>query len=317
VVVPTHNRSERVLRLLRALAAQQHAPPFEVVLVDDGSTDGTREIAAEAGRELPFVLRVIRSEQAAGPARARNRGWHEARAELIAFTDDDCVPSTQWLQSIHAGFDSADIVIGRTTPPADQVTEIGPFSSYLDMGHDGRFSTCNIAYRRSILEKLGGFDAETFRYPNGEDTDLGLRAVKAGFRDVYVEQALICHDVHPSNFKSYFRRIPRLDGIVALVALHPDVRPTLNAGFFLRSIDKAVLITWAAGAMVVRRPRRATSWAVAAMGGSLYVWQFGKAYYKPRGRAELLKSLPAAYVADNWTVVVMIRSSIRWRTVLL
>ena len=287
-------------------------------MVDDGSRDSTAaDLERRGAAGLPFELVVLRNEASNGPAAARNRGWRAARADHILFTDDDCVPDPAWVSSLSAGLDAVDVVVGRTRPPEDQLGLIGPFSSYLDMGHDGRFSTCNVGYRRSVLEELDGFDAARFRYPNGEDTDLGLRAKKAGFVDEYVEDALVWHDVHPSDFGSYVRRIRRLDGVVALVARHPEARGLMNAGWFLRSVDKAVLIVWVALLAVAIRPRHALPRLALVAAAAVYAWQFDRSYYRPRSTRERLVSMPLALAGDSYAVTVMARSSRRWRTLLL
>lgn len=315
-MIATRDRVQLVKRALGALAAQDGAPPFEVVIVDDGSRDGT-ETEIEGLRQcLPYPLTVLRSSSPGGPAAARNVGWQAATGASVLFTDDDCVPDGEWIRAMSHGLDGADIVVGRTRPPPAQLEHRGPFSNYLDMDHDGRFSTCNVGYRRAVLESLGGFDSEHFRYPNGEDTDLGLRARKVGYRDTFVEDALVWHDVHPSDFRAHLKRVKRLDGVVALVARHPEARGLLNAGWFLRSVDKAVLISWVAllGALV---RRRRSSWLAVVVSSALYVWQFGRSHYPPRSVSERLATIPLAYVSDSWAVAVMVRSSLRHRTVLL
>jgi GT2 family glycosyltransferase len=315
VVVPTCNRADRVERLLHALATQDLEEPFEVVVVDDASTDDTVQRLESFVTSLPLV--VVGSDVNTGPAGARNRGWHRASGELIVFTDDDCVPDPGWLGALVGAFDEADIVVGRTRPPDDQLDRIGPFSNYLDLEHNQSFSTCNVGYRREVLEKLGGFDDVAFIWPNGEDTDLGLRAVKEGFRDRYAEQALVWHDVGASDFRRHLRRIRRLDGIVTLVARHPEARQMVGAGRFLRSVDKAVLVTWLAGAALASQPRRRVIRLGALAAGLVYVWQFRRCHYRARSTGELVVSIPLGYVADSWTVVIMARSSLRHRTMLL
>jgi GT2 family glycosyltransferase len=317
VVVPTCNRADRVERLLHALAAQDLDEPFEVVVVDDASIDNTvhRLESFITTLDLPVVL--VASTANTGPAGARNRGWHRARGDLVAFTDDDCVPDPGWLRGLVTVLDRADVVVGRTRPPDEQLDRIGPFSNYLDLEHNRSFSTCNVAYRREVLEKLDGFDDVAFIWPNGEDTDLGLRAVKAGFRDEYVEGALVWHDVGASDFRRHLRRIRRLDGIVTLVARHPEARGMIGAGRFLRSVDKAVLVTWAAGGALAAQPRRKVTRVGAVLAGLVYVWQFRRCHYPARSTGELILAIPLGYVADSWTVVVMARSSLRHRTMLL
>ncbi len=222
VVVPTHNRVDRMLRLLDALADQAVGEPFEVVVVDDASDDDTVDRLVEASSRYPFELEILPSDANTGPAGARNRGWRAARGDVVAFTDDDCVPDPEWLSSLVTALDRADIAVGRTRPPDDQLALIGPFSSYLDIGHNQSFSTCNIAYRRRVLEAMDGFDEAAFAWPNGEDTDLGLRSTGKGYADAYAPEALVWHDVGPSEFAAHFRRIRRLEGIVTLVARHPE-----------------------------------------------------------------------------------------------
>jgi glycosyltransferase involved in cell wall biosynthesis len=317
VVVPTCNRAARMERLLGALAAQDLDEPFEVVVVDDASTDDTVARLESFLTTLDLPVTLLTSAANTGPAGARNRGWLAAGGDLIAFTDDDCVPDPGWLRTLAATLDEADIVIGRTRPPDDQLERIGPFSNYLDLEHNQSFSTCNVAYRREVLEKLDGFDEIAFRWPNGEDTDLGLRALTAGFRDQYTEGALVWHDVGASDFRRHLRRVRRLDGIVTLVARHPEARQMIGAGRFLRSVDKAVLVTWAAGAALAAKPRSKVTRAGALLAGLVYVWQFRRCHYRARSATELVVSIPLGYVADSWTVVVMARSSLRHGTVLL
>lgn len=317
VVIPTRDRHRLVERALAALAAQEDAPPFEVVVVDDGSTDGTVAALHGMAATLPYRLTVVASAAPTGPAGARNRGWRAAVADAVLFTDDDCVPGPHWVRHMADGLAEADIVVGRTRPPPDQLGHIGPFSSYLDMDHDGRFSTCNVGYRRAVLRALDGFDAEHFRYPNGEDTDLGLRALGRGYRDTFAEGGLVWHDVHPSEFRSHLRRVKRLDGLVVLVARHPQARSLLNAGWFLRSVDKAVLMAWATLLVAANRPGRRSSWAAVAAGAALYTWQFDRSHYPARSIGERLISVPQGFVADSLAVAVMARSSLRWRTLLL
>ncbi len=317
VVVPTCNRSARMLRLLDALAQQDIDEPFEVIVVDDVSTDDTLEQLNRVAPNQPFDMKVQPSSKNTGPAGARNRGWKEARGELIAFVDDDCVPDPGWLKAIASGLDDADIAVGRTRPPYDQLHLIGPFSSYLDIDHNQTFSTCNIAYTKDLLTKLDGFDEESFAWPNGEDTDLGLRSVKAGFKDRYVADALIWHDVGSSDFRTHFRRIPRLEGLVTLVSLHPEARQIMNAGLFLRSVHKAVLIAWAAGLMLLLRPSQRYSRAFAVLAVLLYVRQFNRSHYESRSLEEWAKAVPLGFVADSWAVAVMLKSSAKYRTLLL
>jgi glycosyltransferase involved in cell wall biosynthesis len=320
VVVPTRDRADRLERLLRALSTQSITEPFEVVVVDDGSIDDTPDRLKALAADLPYHLDTLTTPTPTGPAGARNRGWRATTATNIAFIDDDCVPDPGWLATLlHTLDHDHDVVEGRTKPPPDQLHRIGPFSSYIDSDSAPlhAFLSCNIAYRRQVLEQLNGFDDARFPFPNGEDTDLGLRARQAGFSTTTNPKALVWHDVGPSEFATHMARVPRLDGMVALIAAHPEARRLLNAGWFLRSIDKAVLATWAGAVAFLLRPRSRGARLLPVLGVLLYLWQFDRNHYRSRSAGEWATSVPLGFVADSWALAILARSSLRHRTLLL
>src|SRR3954467_15153837 len=143
IVVPTHNRVALLSRLAEALA-RQHGVEFEVIVVDDGSSDATpaelRRLASQDG------LRIVpmRLDPNGGPARARNAGWRATSADVVVFTDDDCVPQPGWLAALVKRVDDADVVIGQTLPNPDQRGQGGPFAHFVRVTRDGGiYQTCN------------------------------------------------------------------------------------------------------------------------------------------------------------------------------
>src|SRR6476659_6496504 len=117
IVVPTRNRAER-LRALLASLAEQDAPAFEVIVVDNASEDETLSVVADADSAADAHVRAIHLPRPMGPAVARNHGWRSARADLVVFTDDDVVATPGWLRRLadaHAR-DADAVVQGRTVP---------------------------------------------------------------------------------------------------------------------------------------------------------------------------------------------------------
>src|SRR5438874_10808299 len=112
VVVATHQRRRSLRRLVDGLEQQEDAPPFEVVVVDDGSTDGTAAELEHLIAEASFPLAVVRLDRNRGPAAARNVGWRRAAAPFIAFTDDDCAPGPGWIAALTSRLGEADAVQG-------------------------------------------------------------------------------------------------------------------------------------------------------------------------------------------------------------
>ncbi|MGH2443642.1 MAG: glycosyltransferase family 2 protein, partial [Chloroflexota bacterium] len=195
VVVPTRNRAAHLRVLLAALEAQDY-PRHEVVVVDDASTDGTVSVLAAWEQEGKVVLRQRAS---GGGYAARNRGWKAARGEIIAFTDDDCVPQPGWLPALVAAFWGDPEIIGvqgRTMVGAGEVT---PFTHQIEQLHGGPpYRTCNIAYRRSMLEQVGGFRDDLRWYA---DNILGLDALRLG-KLAFAPEAVVHHPPRARDWRN-------------------------------------------------------------------------------------------------------------------
>ena len=188
VVISTHNRPERLARLLAALRDQTvDCDRFEVVVVDNGSGPETALILEREKARGDLPLRTLRVATTLGPAGGRNLGWRQAAALLIAFTDDDCQPSSHWLEALLAAADSTAVLQGPTRPAPDELDRDGLLSHTVRIEDLGpQYETCNIAYPRAVLEALAGFDERFGLEPAGEDTDLAWRAIGAGCRTVFV-----------------------------------------------------------------------------------------------------------------------------------
>lgn len=232
VVVATYQRAHLLPPLVAALRAQTH-PDLDVVVVDNGSSDGTGQVLAEltAGDDR---IRVLRIDDNRGPARARNLGWRSSDRPWVAFTDDDCRPDPDWAARLVAtAVDTgAGIVQGTTIPPAEDWEGASRFDRSQEIrSFDRRYQTCNLLVARDLLERLDGFN-ETFRIAMGEDTDLGLRAEAIGTRTAFAADARVVHLVVRRGYLGYLKDRWRWADIVALVRENPDARQTFTLGYF-------------------------------------------------------------------------------------
>ncbi len=218
VVIPTYNRMDVLPEVLAALEAQESPPSFEVIVVDDGSSDGTSKWLAS--QSFQISVNVIR-QQNLGPAAARNRGVQVATGGRVAFLGDDTVPSRGWLATHQRAI--------RSLADANQVAVLGytgwhvrlrlnPFLSYineygLQFGYAliedpnsvpfNFFYTSNISLPRDLLLREP-FDLQ-FPYAAWEDTELSYRLCKAGMRLIYEAEATVAHD-HPTTVKRFTQR---------------------------------------------------------------------------------------------------------------
>lgn len=206
VIIPTCNRHKALGRCLDALAAHTMAPgSFEVVVLDDGAAEPLVLDASKwAGR---FSLRVVRQENA-GPAAARNRGVQEACGEIIAFTDDDCLPEPAWLETLVASVQShPEALCGTLTfnglkddfwAETSQTIIDLVYAHFNARQHDAYFLTSNnIACRRAIFLELGGFDTG-FSRAGAEDREFCDRWRMSRRRIHLIRSPLLQHRHHQS-----------------------------------------------------------------------------------------------------------------------
>ena len=198
VVVPTCGRVELLERCLGALDAQEiPASMYEVVVVDDSADGSATAVAERIASEATMTLRCVRSGSLSGPAHARNVGWRAARGGIIAFTDDDCVPSPRWLRGGVCAMVTSGGIAGAygpiRVPLPDEPTDYERDAAGLERAE---FATANCFYTRRALEEVGGFD-ERFTSAWREDSDLFYQLLERGRRLGFAHDALVVHPVRP------------------------------------------------------------------------------------------------------------------------
>ena len=210
IVIPTYARPERLRQCLSALAAQtMPADAFEVVVVDDGSPQPV-EVSAASGASAP-AIRVIR-QQNAGPSAARNRGVQEARGELVALTDDDCLPRPDWLEALVAAHRQCpDALVGGLTVNG-LLDDVFATTSQLiidlvyehfnaDAASAYFLASNNVLCSRAAYAHLGGFDA-TFPRAGAEDRDFCDRWRASG-RPLRLVPAAMLEHRHGQNLRQF------------------------------------------------------------------------------------------------------------------
>jgi glycosyltransferase involved in cell wall biosynthesis len=240
VVVASHARPLRLRWLLNALEEQTFGA-FEVIVVHDYDP-------ATAARILdahPVAPRHLAIPPGTGsPARQRNLGWREARAPLVAFTDDDCRPEPGWLAALVAAAGRAPgrVVQGATRPdPFERDVFAAPHVRTLEVDPPGRFAqTCNILYPRELLERLGGFDERAI---TGEDLDLALRA---GAPPVAAPGAVVNHAIEALTLPAMIRSAAKWRYLAYVLAKHPELRRDCVLGVFWEPEHFEVVLALAA-----------------------------------------------------------------------
>lgn len=200
VIVCTRNGGARIANCLRAIS-EMEGVSFETIVVDDGSTDDTKEIIAE---KFPDVR--LLSIPPSGLSAARNIGAEAATGEILAFTDDDCEPDREWLVRLGRAFLDSEISAAggpNLPPPARTPIEAvirsapgAPSHVLFDDTHAEHLPGCNIAVRRAAFDAIGGFDP-IFRTA-GDDVDFCWRLSDAGHRLGFVPGAFVWHWRRPS-----------------------------------------------------------------------------------------------------------------------
>jgi lipopolysaccharide/colanic/teichoic acid biosynthesis glycosyltransferase len=209
VIIPAKNAARTLGECLNAVLHQadmQLGQDYEVIVVDDGSTDETARIAEEC------KVRVIR-QSSMGPAAARNAGTRISKGSIVAFTDADCAPSTTWLMDLTRPFQNPDVVgakgVYRThqTAMAARFVQLEYEYKYARMRNLASIDfidTYSAAYRKEVFLLNGGFN-ESFPVPSVEDQEFSFRLAAKGYRLVFEPLAVVYH-FHDRNLSDYLHR---------------------------------------------------------------------------------------------------------------
>jgi glycosyltransferase involved in cell wall biosynthesis len=192
VITTVRNEARNIAALLDSLVVQE--PPIEVIVVDSDSEDATRDIVREYEKRYDFVHLFHRGgTRGAG----RNFGLKKAGGEAVAFIDGDAIANPFWLRELREGLRHADIVAGRTIQigyrPFEELERVELIVAGIDVTHP----SSNLAYRRSVLQEIGGFDEW---FVTAEDIDLNIRAVRAGHPIAFSAGAIVYHRTRSSVY---------------------------------------------------------------------------------------------------------------------
>lgn len=192
VVTTVRNEARNIAALLDSLVIQE--PPIEIIVVDSGSEDTTREIVQRYERQYDFIHLYIKGgTRGAG----RNFGIARARGEAVAFIDGDAIASPFWVKELREGLAASDVVAGRSIQIGYRPFEDIERVELIVRGVDVTYPSSNLAYKKAVLQEIGGFDEWMI---TAEDIDLNLRAVLAGHKIAFRTNAIIYHRTRDSYF---------------------------------------------------------------------------------------------------------------------
>jgi len=206
VIVCTYNRCEKLERSLRAIASSMARCNFatEIVVVDNNSRDATETVVRDFARGCPVPLRYV-VERSQGLSYARNCGIREAKGDIVAFTDDDCIVDPDWVAVVAREFAaSPDVMVvgGRVDlyTPEDRPITIRPIDERVRYSSTTQIYAhiigCNMAFRRVLVDRIGWFDPALggTRGVTADDIDFIYRAMRSGAGVVFVPDLRVRHD---------------------------------------------------------------------------------------------------------------------------
>ena len=234
VVIPTYNRCAHLEDILNRWQQQEGLmhEDYEVVLADDGSSDGSPACVQEWAERAPMRVVLYASRINHGPAYARNRAIALASGSSLLITGDDILPPHDFLVRHldwhRANADVCEALLGSVCwpdqpPPSRFMTWLETagrafFFSYPDSAcvtQPDRFYTCNVSLKRALLEQVGGFD-EHFPYASHEDLELGMRLARLGGMRLHYDPELVAEHDHRLTLESSIRRVHRM-GLSSIV----------------------------------------------------------------------------------------------------
>lgn len=237
VIICTYNRAHLMKRIIASLKKQKlPQEQYEVIVVDDGSTDGTDKVCAMMCAELSNI-RYISTGVNSGLPHARNVGIEEASGNFILFTDDDCIPAIDWIERLRNVLDHEPIVAGAVATDTSSywklchnIAEFHAFMPGRKRGPSEFIAGANMGFRRSVLEELNGFKEEKRL---AEDMEMILRARSMGYRVFFAPEAVVVHDPERTSMMGIFKY--SIKHAAHSILLRHQYKELLRTPFILRS----------------------------------------------------------------------------------
>lgn len=282
VLIPAYNAAATIRDMLASLMAQDFKEAYEIIVVDS-SSDETPSIIAD---EFPGVHLIHKDEQT-DPGTARNLGIAQAKGEIIACIDADCIAPSDWLRRMVKAQRAGHEVVGGTIENGNPESLIawagylGEFREWLPVGNArllAHVPTCNISYHRSIFTRFGGFPTEF--YPQ-EDLLYHWRLAQHGV-PIWFDPEIRVRHVHRSTWRAYNRHLRRIGRITARVLKLTGEEGVFLARFPLLALLAAPwlpLVKWmrTIGVFMSQQPDvlREHTLALAPLLVGLYAWSLG------------------------------------------
>ena len=219
VIMPVYNDASGIEISLKALVAQVYPhDAYEVIVVDNGSSDGTPQVVRQFQERYPELVHLAVEDQTQGSYAARNRGIHAARGEILAFTDADCIPVPEWLEEgvkavvkEQAAFAAGQIRMffeGERPNTWEYLDSAQKLNQKAYVERAGFGATANLFVRSALFCEYGPFRSEL---QSGGDYEFGRRLTEAGERLIYAEKAIVYHPARAS-FRSILKKSKRVAG---------------------------------------------------------------------------------------------------------
>lgn len=216
IIIPTFNRYNFLKKCFESLARQTcNKENFEIIIVDDGGID---KLEALIDNLAPYHLVKYLKQDSKGPAAARNLGIKNAKGEIIGFIDDDAVAQENWISNAIDLFKDSQIAAVEGKVVIDRA-KITPFSHNIENLNGGLYCSCNMFYRKSVLEEVGGFD-ERFSFAFREDADLAFSIMERGYKIIFSPEVVVFHNT-VSNIWEPFKQARRYCVDPFLYKKHP------------------------------------------------------------------------------------------------
>jgi glycosyltransferase involved in cell wall biosynthesis len=292
-----------MLRCLDGLLRQDH-PDYEILILDNGSSDGTAEACRDLAAATDVPVRVEVVEGRVG--RVRNIGARIAAGEIIAYTDSDCIPAPDWLSAGVSAFEDPRIgVVTGTTVPEDP-PPYEPWHATMEVtDQTWHFESCNVFFRREALLGAGGFDDDLGHF--GEDTIAGWAMLRAGWKAEFVPEAVVRHDVTYPGRGWHLRRVHKYGKVAAVLGRYPESRERLMWNRYFLRPRNAAFAAALLGVGLALADRRALLLTLP------YVRERGPRSVHPRAMHEFLERV----AIDGSVFTGMVRGSLRWRALAL